>query len=302
MNYHCQDVPHDDQKEKMKSGRAFDRALLPQASRFCGAAQSRHDAGLARAALACSTRIAAAARVFRSAGRRARSSRASSCSNTTTCPGSRKLGEPDQRAAKSSFVRRAARAPTRVNVVELNGWVNRRRDHGGLIFVDLRDRDGVTQVVFDPQHPSFPRSRTPAHEDVLRVRGSGAPRARPAPRTRNLPTGEVEVGVDALEVLNRSQVPPFQVNVDGRRRREPAAEYRYLDLRRPRMQRNIRLRHRIVKAMRDFFDARGFVEIETPMLIKIDAGRRARLSGAQPRSSGHVLRACRNRRRCSSRS
>jgi aspartyl-tRNA synthetase len=150
---------------------------------------------------------------------------------------------------------------------ELNGWVNRRRDHGGLIFVDLRDRDGITQVVFDPQHPSFKEAERLRNEDVLRVRG--AVRARPSGTENDqLATGAVEIGVDELDVLNRSQVPPFQVNLDGNVDEQLRLEYRYLDLRRPRMQRNIRMRHNIVKAMRDFFDERGFIEIETPMLIK----------------------------------
>lgn len=150
---------------------------------------------------------------------------------------------------------------------ELHGWVNRRRDHGGLIFVDLRDRDGITQIVFDPGHPSFKEAEHLRHEDVIRVRG--VVRARPA-GTENpkLPTGEVEVGVDELEVLNRSLVPPFPVNSDDDVDENLRLEYRYLDLRRPRLQRNIATRHKIVKAMRDFFDERGFLEIETPMLIK----------------------------------
>ncbi|HZZ00176.1 MAG TPA: aspartate--tRNA ligase [Candidatus Baltobacteraceae bacterium] len=150
---------------------------------------------------------------------------------------------------------------------ELSGWVNRRRDHGGLIFVDLRDTAGVTQIVFDPQHPSFHDAEHLRHEDVLRVRG--IVRKRP-PGTENpkLPTGEIEVGVEELEVLNRSQVPPFSVNSDDPVDENLRMEYRYLDLRRSRMQRNLRLRHRIVKAVRDFFDSRDFVEIETPMLMK----------------------------------
>jgi aspartyl-tRNA synthetase len=150
---------------------------------------------------------------------------------------------------------------------ELSGWVNRRRDHGGLIFVDLRDSAGVTQIVFDPQHPSFHEAEHLRHEDVVRVHGSV--RRRPA-GTENpkLPTGEIEVGVDRLEILNRSQVPPFSVNSDDPVDENLRMEYRYLDLRRARMQRNVRIRHRIVKAVRDFFDSRDFVEIETPMLIK----------------------------------
>jgi len=161
----------------------------------------------------------------------------------------------------------ALRASDAGTTVILNGWVNRRRDHGGLIFVDLRDRDGVTQIVFDPQHPSFKEAEHLRHEDVLRV--SGNVRKRPeGTENANLPTGAVEVGIEALEILNRSQVPPFPINVDGEVDENLRLEYRYLDLRRPRMQRNIRIRHKIVKAMRDFFDAREFIEIETPMFIK----------------------------------
>jgi aspartyl-tRNA synthetase len=161
----------------------------------------------------------------------------------------------------------ALRAGDESKTVELNGWVNRRRDHGGLIFVDLRDHEGVTQIVFDPQHESFAQAEHLRNEDVLRVRG--LVRRRPA-GTENprLATGAVEVAVAELEVLNRSQVPPFQVNADEAVDENLRLEYRYLDLRRPRMQRNLRTRHRIIKAIRDFFDSRDFLEIETPMLIK----------------------------------
>ncbi|HEY1653848.1 MAG TPA: aspartate--tRNA ligase [Candidatus Tumulicola sp.] len=151
--------------------------------------------------------------------------------------------------------------------VELNGWVNRRRDHGGLIFVDLRDHQGVTQVVFDPQDSSFAQAEHLRHEDVLRL--VGTVRRRPAgTENARLATGDVEVRVDELEILNRSQVPPFGVNSDDPVDENLRMEYRYLDLRRSRMQSNLRTRHRMLKAMRDFFDARGFVDIETPMLIK----------------------------------
>ncbi len=161
----------------------------------------------------------------------------------------------------------ALRAADEGAAVQLDGWVNRRRDHGGLIFLDLRDHEGITQVVFDPQHPSFADAEHLRNEDVLRV--GGAVRRRPA-GTENprLPTGDVEVAVDSLEIHNRSQVPPFQVNADDDVDENLRLEYRYLDLRRPRMQRNLRTRHRIVKAMRDFFDSRDFLEIETPMMIK----------------------------------
>lgn len=161
----------------------------------------------------------------------------------------------------------ALRASNVGETVELNGWVNRRRDHGGLIFVDLRDRDGVTQIVFDPQQTNFAQAEHLRNEDVLRVRG--VVRARPGGTENDaLATGAIEIGVAELEILNRSQVPPFQINQDVDVDENLRLQYRYLDLRRPRMQRNIRMRHTIVKAMRDFFDEREFIEIETPMLIK----------------------------------
>jgi aspartyl-tRNA synthetase len=161
----------------------------------------------------------------------------------------------------------ALRAQDVGTTVELNGWVNRRRDHGGLIFIDLRDRDGITQIVFDPQSPTFAEAEHLRNEDVIRVRGTvrGRPEGTENPK---LATGEIEMGVEELEILSRSLVPPFQVNTDDDVDENLRLEYRYLDLRRPRLQRNIATRHRIVKAIRDFFDERGFLEIETPMLIK----------------------------------
>jgi aspartyl-tRNA synthetase len=153
-------------------------------------------------------------------------------------------------------------------IVQLDGWVNRRRDHGGLIFIDLRDRDGITQAVFDPsQAEAFAVAETLRNEDVVRVRG--LVRRRPA-GTENpkLSTGEVEVAADRSDVLNRSLVPPFPVNVEADVDESLRLKHRYLDLRRPRLQRNLTIRHKIVKAMRDFFDERDFLEIETPCLIK----------------------------------
>lgn len=161
----------------------------------------------------------------------------------------------------------ALRAGDAGKTVELAGWVNRRRDHGGLIFVDLRDREGVTQVVFDPQHAAFGEAEHLRNEDVLRV--TGTVRRRPeGTENARLATGDVEVPAASLEILNRSQVPPFMVNSDETVDENLRLEYRYLDLRRPRMQHNLRVRHQIVKALRDFFDSRGFLEIETPMMIK----------------------------------
>ena len=152
--------------------------------------------------------------------------------------------------------------------VEVNGWVNRRRDHGGLIFLDLRDRDGITQTVFAPeQTEAFGVAETLRNEDVVRVRGPV--RKRPA-GTENpkLAPGEVEVAAEAVDVLGRSLVPPFPVNADADIDESLRLKYRYLDLRRPRLQHNLTVRHKIVKAMRDFFDEREFLEIETPCLIK----------------------------------
>jgi aspartyl-tRNA synthetase len=152
--------------------------------------------------------------------------------------------------------------------VELDGWVHRRRDHGGLIFIDVRDRSGITQVTFDPADAeTFARAETLRSEDVVRV--TGQVRRRP-PGTENpkIATGEVEVPAAGLEILNRSLTPPFVIASDEEPAEDVRLRYRYLDLRRPRMQRNLTLRHKLVKAIRDFFDDHDFLEIETPNLIK----------------------------------
>ncbi|HZX67760.1 MAG TPA: aspartate--tRNA ligase, partial [Candidatus Elarobacter sp.] len=171
----------------------------------------------------------------------------------------------------SSFARVSCGELTAADVgrdVELNGWVHRRRDHGGLIFIDVRDRDGLTQVTFDPSMDDvFKCAETLRSEFVVRVRGTV--RRRPAgTENAKLATGDVEVPVDQLEILNESKTPPFVVSAEEEPGQEVRLRYRYLDLRRPRMQRNLTLRHRIVKAMRDYFDDHGFIEIETPSLIK----------------------------------
>ena len=162
----------------------------------------------------------------------------------------------------------ALRAADAGTDVTLNGWVHRRRDHGGLIFIDMRDRDGLTQIVFDPElAETFALAESLRSEDVVRV--GGTVRARPA-GTENpkLPTGEVEVPATSLEVLSRSLTPPFSIPGDTEVDENLRMKYRYLDLRRSRMQRNLTIRHKIVKAMRDYFDAADFLEIETPVLIK----------------------------------
>jgi aspartyl-tRNA synthetase len=153
--------------------------------------------------------------------------------------------------------------------VTLSGWVNRRRDLGGLIFIDLRDRYGVTQVTLNPEIAPDAHAVASDVRNEFVLRATGIVRHRP-PGTENpkLPTGEIEVEVHQLEVLNPSKTPPFYINEESGVDESLRLEYRYLDLRRERMKRNVILRHRVVKHMRDFLDARGFVEIETPLLIK----------------------------------
>jgi len=153
--------------------------------------------------------------------------------------------------------------------VTLAGWVHRRRDHGGLIFIDLRDREGITQVVCDSE--SAPEAHRAAsevrNEYVLQVQGTV--RARPAGQENpHLATGEIEVAADQVEILNPARTPPFPINEETEVAEVLRLRYRYLDLRRARMQRNILLRHRVVQFIREYLSARGFVEIETPILIK----------------------------------
>jgi aspartyl-tRNA synthetase len=151
--------------------------------------------------------------------------------------------------------------------VALCGWVHRRRDHGGVIFVDLRDREGLVQVVYDPDLPDvFATAEQIRSEYVLRIRG--LVRRRPAgTENANLPTGEIEILGKGLEVLNRSETPPFQLDEDEISE-ELRLRFRYLDLRRPVMRDRLLLRTRIARNLRDFLDGEGFLDIETPMLTK----------------------------------
>ncbi|HVU69203.1 MAG TPA: aspartate--tRNA ligase [Ktedonobacteraceae bacterium] len=153
--------------------------------------------------------------------------------------------------------------------VTLAGWVNRRRDHGGLIFLDIRDRYGMTQVICDPErsaetHRAASELRS---EYVIRVSGTVVHRLA-GTENPNLSTGEIEIAADEIEILNPARTTPFPISdaitVDESLR----LKYRYLDLRRPKMRDNVVLRHRVTKFMRDYLDERGFLEIETPMLMK----------------------------------
>src|SRR5918999_2809408 len=153
--------------------------------------------------------------------------------------------------------------------VTLCGWVHSRRDHGGVTFIDLRDTAGIVQVVFSPE------SSAEAHETAQELRGEfcarvhGEVRARPEGTVNDkLPTGQVEVAAQGLEILSPADTPPFQVAEHAEVDETLRLRYRYLDLRRPSMQANLRLRHAIIAAIRRFLDGEGFVEVETPMLTR----------------------------------
>ncbi len=151
--------------------------------------------------------------------------------------------------------------------ITLCGWVNRRRDHGGVIFIDLRDREGLAQIVFDPDRPeSFAIADAVRNEYVLKI--TGKVRHRPEGTINpDLPTGEVEMLAYEIEILNSAKTPPFQLD-DENVQDDVKLRYRYVDLRRDEMQRNMKLRAVITKAMRSFLDDNGFLEIETPMLTR----------------------------------
>ncbi len=155
------------------------------------------------------------------------------------------------------------------NEITVSGWVHHRRDHGGVIFIDLRDREGVIQVVFDPDaEEAFALAERVRGEYVLRV--TGRVRARPeGTENPELPTGEVELLARQLEILNTSETPPFQVDIeDDEVSEELRLRYRYLDLRRPRMLERLKLRSEVVRVLRGFLDDNGFMDIETPMLTR----------------------------------
>lgn len=151
--------------------------------------------------------------------------------------------------------------------VNLCGWVHRRRDHGGVIFVDLRDREGLVQVVFDPDTPQiFELAEHIRNEYVIRVEGKV--RNRPEGTVNaNMPTGQVEVLGVELEILNPAETPPFQIDEDDVHE-ETRLRYRYVDLRRPEMQQHLRLRAEITRSLRSYLDGHGFIDIETPMLTR----------------------------------
>ncbi len=153
--------------------------------------------------------------------------------------------------------------------VELAGWVHRRRDHGGVIFIDLRDREGLAQVVFDPDlEEVFATAESVRNEFVLHIKGKV--RRRPeGTENADLPTGMVEVLGKELTILNRSETPPFMLDIeDGDVGEEHRLKYRYVDLRRPQMFQRMKFRSEITRVLRRYLDDNGFLDIETPMLTK----------------------------------
>ena len=151
--------------------------------------------------------------------------------------------------------------------VTVCGWVQRQRDLGGLIFIDLRDRTGIVQLAFDDNTEKSVFEKAAALRSEFVVMASGIVRVRSSINTE-IPTGEIEIEVTELKTLGASQTPPFEILNDSNANEELRLRYRYLDLRRPDIQKNILLRHKITKVTRDYFDDNGFIEIETPTLIK----------------------------------
>ncbi|PYK23920.1 MAG: aspartate--tRNA ligase [Verrucomicrobia bacterium] len=152
--------------------------------------------------------------------------------------------------------------------VTLAGWVNVTRDHGGVIFIDLRDREGLTQVVFRPEEDAELAKQAHAlrGEDVIQVSGRVAARL-PGTENPNLATGDIEIIPSGLRILNRTDTLPFPIDAEPQNE-DLRMTHRYFDLRRPRLARNLRMRHRVAKATRDYLDSQGFVEVETPILSK----------------------------------
>lgn len=177
-------------------------------------------------------------------------------------------GELMKYSIRTSFCGEVSRQDIGKEIV-LNGWVQRRRNLGGLIFVDLRDRSGIVQVVFNPELEAtiFNLAESLRSEYVISIKGrvSGRPEGM---INSNMPTGEIEVKASALEILNEAKTPPIYITDELDADETVRLKYRYLDLRRPELQRNIILRHRVTKIVRDFLDEKGFLEIETPILMK----------------------------------
>ncbi|MDI9507624.1 MAG: aspartate--tRNA ligase, partial [Bacillota bacterium] len=149
--------------------------------------------------------------------------------------------------------------------VTVVGWVAKKRNLGGLIFVDLRDRSGIVQIVCKPENPNYPVLESARNEYVLKVTGKVVERES---KNKNLPTGDIEIEAEAITILNEAKQPPLIIADATDALEEVRMKYRYLDLRRPVMQKNLMLRHRIARSIRNYFDENGFIDIETPAIGK----------------------------------
>ena len=187
--------------------------------------------------------------------------------SSTAYDGPRPAGAPDEPVSRR-LVRRAT-AGRVGDEARVAGWVHRRRDHGGLVFVDLRDRTGLVQVVFNPE--TAPDAHAASHalrsEWVISVRGEIVRRSEETINP-DLPTGEIEIRVAEVDVLAEALTPPFQLDEDVAVDEALRLRYRYLDLRREALVRSLELRHRVIAAMRSHLDPQGFLEIETPILTR----------------------------------
>jgi hypothetical protein len=174
--------------------------------------------------------------------------------------------------------------------VRLSGWVHRKRDHGNLLFVDLRDHYGITQFVLDTENPAFKTVEAFRPESVVTLTGKVVAR-EPSTVNPKLPTGEIEVRIEAALLQSASEVLPFQVAQEGDYPEEMRLKYRFLDLRTERLHANIVLRSQVIASMRRRMIDQGFTEFQTPILTSSSPEGRARLSGAVASASGQVLRA-----------
>ena len=184
--------------------------------------------------------------------------------------------------------------------VVLMGWVQRRRDHGGVIFIDLRDREGLTQVVFNPDINTQVHAKAHALRSEYVIGIKGKVEARPeGMHNPNMTTGAIEVMVDELRILNAAQTPPFQIEDQVEVSEAIRLKHRHLDLRRPHLQRNIIVRHKAAEAVRNYLNRNGFLDIETPVLTRSTPEGARDYSGAQPGQSRSVLRLAPSRPSCS---
>jgi aspartyl-tRNA synthetase len=182
------------------------------------------------------------------------------------------------------------RAADAGQTVTLMGWVNRRRDHGSLIFLDVRDRYGITQVVLDKDLAPEGHAKAEQARPEYVVCAAGKVRLRGTESVNpKMPTGEIEIAATELLLLNDAKVPPFSPAEEAIANEEVRLKYRYLDLRRPEMQRNFEIRHKVALAVREYLNSQGFYEIETPFMTR-STPEGARLPGAEPRQPRRILR------------